>query len=55
MKKWFYRIKQDPKGSVSLFFILITAVVFAFNAVLIDYARILAVEQQTEYALQSAV
>ena len=54
MKKWFNKFKQDPKGSVSLFFILITAIVFAFNAVLIDYARILAVEQQTEYALQSA-
>lgn len=54
MKKWFSKLKQDRKGSVSLFFILITAIVFAFNAVLIDYARILAVEQQTEYALQSA-
>lgn len=55
MKKWFIKFKRDPKGAVSLFFILITAVVFAFNAILIDYARILAVEQQTEYALQSAV
>ncbi|WP_017471234.1 DUF5702 domain-containing protein [Amphibacillus jilinensis] len=55
MKRWLTKFKQDPKGSVSLFFILITAIVFAFNAILIDYARILAVEQQTEYALQSAV
>ncbi|SEO60762.1 hypothetical protein SAMN04488134_109133 [Amphibacillus marinus] len=55
MKRWLRKFKEDPKGSVSLFFILITAIVFAFNAILIDYARILAVEQQTEYALQSAV
>ncbi|WP_117168154.1 DUF5702 domain-containing protein [Paraliobacillus sediminis] len=55
MKKFIHKIKTDVKGSVTLFFILITAIVFAFNAILIDYARILAAEQQTEYALQSAV
>src|SRR5699024_10895835 len=47
-------LKSDVKGSVSLFFIIITTVVFAFNAILIDYARILAAKEQTEYAIQTS-
>ncbi|WP_078553038.1 DUF5702 domain-containing protein [Bacillus alkalicellulosilyticus] len=55
MKKIIHKIRTDIKGSVSIFFILIVAAVFLFNAVLIDYARILAADKQTEYAIQSAV
>ena len=54
MRKRIRNIKSDIRGSVSLFFIIITAVIFAFNAILIDYARILAAKQQTEYAIQTA-
>ncbi len=54
MRRGIKKFKSDIKGSVSLFFIIITAVVFAFNAILIDYARILAAKQQTEYAIQTA-
>src|SRR5699024_2591781 len=55
MRRFFYKLKHDTKGAVSIFFVLIIAAVFFFHAVLIDYARILAVEQQSEYALQSSV
>lgn len=54
MRKGIKNIKSDVRGSVSLFFIIITAVVFAFNAILIDYARILAAKEQSEYAIQTA-
>ncbi|WP_058305887.1 DUF5702 domain-containing protein [Gracilibacillus massiliensis] len=55
MRRFLYKLKHDTKGAVSIFFVLIIAAVFFFNAVLIDYARILAAEQQSEYAVQSAV
>ncbi|MFN7251944.1 MAG: hypothetical protein ACK4M9_14235 [Anaerobacillus sp.] len=55
MKRLIQKFKSDVKGSVSIFFILIILPVFFFNAVLIDYARILAADKQTEYAVQSAV
>ncbi|WP_235849098.1 MULTISPECIES: DUF5702 domain-containing protein [Bacillaceae] len=50
-----HKFKTDKKGSVSIFFIIIITAIFFFNAVLIDYARILSAEKQTEYAVQSAV
>lgn len=55
MKRLLYKFKTDTKGAVTLFFVMIIAAVFLFYAVLIDYARLLAAEQQSEYALQSAV
>ncbi|MGN8645411.1 DUF5702 domain-containing protein [Gracilibacillus sp. HCP3S3_G5_1] len=55
MRRFLYKLKHDTKGAVTIFFLLIIAVVFAFNAVLIDYARIMSAEQQAEYAVQSAV
>ncbi|QGH34093.1 hypothetical protein GI584_08700 [Gracilibacillus salitolerans] len=55
MRRFLYKLKYDTKGAVTIFFVMIIALVFAFNAVLIDYARIMSAEQQSEYALQSAV
>lgn len=55
MKNFIQKLWAERKGSVSIFFIIITLVVFIFHAILIDVARIMAAEQQTEYALQSAV
>ncbi|SFM22978.1 hypothetical protein SAMN04487943_11086 [Gracilibacillus orientalis] len=55
MRRFFNKLKYDTKGAVTIFFLLIIAVVFAFNAVLIDYARIMSAEQQAEYAVQSGV
>ncbi|MCZ0703136.1 hypothetical protein J2T56_001426 [Natronobacillus azotifigens] len=52
---FFRRLRTDTKGAVSLFFIIITAIVFAFNAIFIDYARILAAEHRIEHSVQSAV
>ncbi|WP_054859767.1 hypothetical protein [Gracilibacillus sp. JCM 18860] len=54
MRRFLYKLKHDTKGAVTIFFVLIVAAVFFFHAVLIDYARILAAEQQSEYAVQSA-
>ncbi|MCL7748014.1 hypothetical protein [Halalkalibacter alkaliphilus] len=55
MKKFIHKFRSDVKGSVSIFFIIIIVPIFLFNAVLIDYARILAADKQSEYAIQSAV
>jgi len=46
---------KSEKGVVSIFLILIILVVFIFNAVLIDYARIFIAEKQTERAVKTGV
>ncbi|MHA0857199.1 TadE/TadG family type IV pilus assembly protein [Paenibacillus sp. CMAA1364] len=46
---------RDQKGSVSIFLILILAVVFSFVAIFIDYARIAAMKVQSERLVRSAV
>lgn len=46
---------KSEKGAVSVFLILILVVVFIFNAVLIDYARIFIAEKQTERAVKTGV
>lgn len=48
-------IYKSEKGSVSVFLIIIFAVIFFLNAVLIDYARIITAKYQTENALKTAV
>ena len=45
----------DQRGSVSIFLILILAVVFSFVAIFIDYARIAAMKVQSERLVRSAV
>ena len=47
-----YKSKQ---GSVSIFLIIIFAAVFFFNAVLIDFARVMAFKKQSENAVKAAV
>ena len=49
--------QSSPKkenGSVSIFLIIIFAAIFFFNAVLIDYARIMAADRQVENAVRAA-
>lgn len=45
----------DQRGSVSIFLILILAMVFTFVALFIDYARIAAMKVQSERLVRSAV
>lgn len=52
------RIRQffiNEQGSVSIYLIIVVIALFFFNAVLIDYARILVAENQTESAAKAAV
>jgi hypothetical protein len=51
----FIKWHTDQRGSVSIFLILILAVVFSFVAVFIDYARIAAMKVQSERLVRSAV
>ena len=46
---------QSEKGAVSIFLILIVVAIFFFNAVLIDFVRVMAANKQTEIALKTAV
>lgn len=46
---------RKEKGSVTIFLIIIIAAVFFFNAVLIDYARIMAANKQAELATKAAL
>lgn len=45
---------KNKKGSVSLFLLMILTAIFFFDAVLIDYARMMAAHLQTERALAAA-
>ncbi|XEC93843.1 hypothetical protein AB6A23_21200 [Paenibacillus tarimensis] len=49
------RLFGSDGGSVSIYFIVVTAGIFVFNAVLIDYARVAAMNLQLESAARSAV
>lgn len=55
MKKFIHRFIVDEKGAVSIFLIMITLLLFIFNAVLIDFARIIIAERQTEEAANVAL
>jgi len=46
---------KKEKGSVTIFLIIIIAAVFFFNAVLIDYARVMAANKQAEAATKAVV
>ncbi|OAB46160.1 TadE/TadG family type IV pilus assembly protein [Paenibacillus glacialis] len=50
-RKWY----TDQRGSVTIFLILILAIVFTFVALFIDYARIAAMKVQSERLVHSAV
>lgn len=49
------RYLRSAEGSVSIFLIMVLAFVFLFNAVLIDYARIAAVNVQEERLARAAI
>jgi hypothetical protein len=46
---------RSEKGAVSVYLIIITTVIFFFNAVLIDFGRIMAAERQTDNAVKAGV
>lgn len=46
---------KSERGVVSIFLMIIILVVFIFNAILIDYARIFIAEKQTERAVKTGV
>ncbi|WP_420535539.1 TadE/TadG family type IV pilus assembly protein, partial [Alkalihalobacillus pseudalcaliphilus] len=58
MKKWlkkaYHKFIFDEKGAVSIYAIMITLLLFLFNAVLIDYMRIMVAERETEQAARAA-
>ncbi len=51
MRKFLYA----DKGSVSIYLIIITAGIFFFNAVLIDYARVMIAKKETDNTIRAAV
>ncbi|HEU5140385.1 MAG TPA: DUF5702 domain-containing protein [Bacillales bacterium] len=53
-KKFLSRFVFDQHGGVSIYLIIVTILLFLFNAVLIDYVRILVAQAQTENAAQAA-
>lgn len=55
MRKFIRTFIIDQHGAVSVYLIIVVICLFFFNAVLIDYARILVAERQTENAAKAAV
>ncbi|RDW21718.1 DUF5702 domain-containing protein [Oceanobacillus chungangensis] len=55
IKKFIHKFIVDEKGAVSIFLIMITLLLFFFNAVLIDYARIMVADRQTDQAAKVAL
>ncbi len=51
----FIRVFSSDRGAVSVYFAVIVAAIFFFNAVLIDFARIKLAEKQSEHAVKAAV
>ncbi|MEK4563615.1 DUF5702 domain-containing protein [Alkalihalobacillus sp. FSL R5-0424] len=58
MKKWlkkaFHKFIINENGAVSIYAIMITLLLFIFNAVLIDYVRIMAAERKLDQAVKAA-
>ncbi|SDZ18156.1 hypothetical protein SAMN05421736_10798 [Evansella caseinilytica] len=54
MKKFFHTFVIKENGAVSLYAIIITLLLFIFNAVLIDYIRIMSAQRDTEQAAMAA-
>ncbi|WP_284139667.1 MULTISPECIES: DUF5702 domain-containing protein [unclassified Virgibacillus] len=55
LKNLYHRFLIDERGAVSIYLIIVTLLLFLFNAVLIDYARIIIAERQTEEAAKTAL
>ncbi|MCM2677127.1 TadE/TadG family type IV pilus assembly protein [Alkalicoccobacillus plakortidis] len=58
MKKWlrkaFHKFIISENGAVSIYAIMITLLLFIFNAVLIDYIRIMTAERKVDQAVKAA-
>lgn len=58
MKNWFKKCIHtfviNENGAVSIYAIMITLLLFIFNAVLIDYVRIMAAERNVDQAIKAA-
>ncbi|MFD2046159.1 DUF5702 domain-containing protein [Ornithinibacillus salinisoli] len=55
IKKFWHKFFINEHGAVSIYLIIIALMLLLFNAVLIDYARILVAERQTEEAAKTAL
>lgn len=55
LKKFIHKFIVDERGAVSIFLIMILILLFLFNAVLIDFARIMIADRQTEEAAKVAI
>ena len=55
IKKCFHKFFIDEKGAVSIYAIIITLLLFMFNAVLIDFIRIMTAERETDQAIKAAI
>lgn len=55
LKKFWHKFFINENGAVSVYLIIIALLLLLFNAVLIDYARILVAERQTEEAAKTAI
>ncbi|MCJ7840230.1 DUF5702 domain-containing protein [Lederbergia sp. NSJ-179] len=55
LKKIYHKFIVDENGAVSIYAIIITLLLFIFNAVLIDFIRIMAAERETDTAMKTAI
>ena len=55
LKKAFHKFVVNEKGAVSIYLIIVAVFLLLFNAVLIDFARIIIAERQTEEAAKVAL
>ncbi|MFD2630920.1 DUF5702 domain-containing protein [Oceanobacillus kapialis] len=55
LKAAFHRFVIKENGAVSIYVIIVTLLLFLFNAVLIDFVRIMVAEYQVEQASKSAI
>jgi tetratricopeptide (TPR) repeat protein len=54
IKKAFHKFIINENGAVSIYAIMITLLLFVFNAVLIDYVRVMAAERKIDQAVKAA-
>ncbi len=55
LKRGFRKFVINENGAVSIYAIMITLLLFIFNAVLIDYIRIMTAEREADRAAQAAI
>lgn len=55
VKRGFHKFVIDENGAVTIYAIIITLLLFVFNAVLIDFIRIMAAERDADQAAKAAI